>query len=127
MSLAYDVSASISCTASPGIRRGSVNTIIDAMSSDGSAIRSRRARYLLSTVSAVQPGCHEPPAVIVADVGGVVLDRGVPDADVNTRRQLHVVLLLRQVALQVVDDLAALGGVERPALPHQQVGGDGVV
>src|SRR5688572_15596268 len=124
MSLAYDVSASISCTASPGIRRGSVNTIIDAMSSDGSAISSRRARYRLSTGSAVQPGRHEPTAVVVADVRAVILQRRIPDADVRRRWHLHIELLFREVALQLVDDLASLRGVERAALPYQQIGGD---
>src|SRR5688572_22283714 len=103
MSLAYDVSASMSWTASPGIRRGSVNTINDAISSDGIAMSSRLARYRLSTpVSAVQPGRQQPRAVVVAEVGAVVLERALPDRDVDSRRHLHVVLLLGEVPLDIV-------------------------
>ena len=41
-SLPYAFSSSMSCTTSPGIRRGSVKTMSEAISSDGNAISSRR-------------------------------------------------------------------------------------
>src|SRR5689334_21752192 len=94
MSFAYEVSASMSWTASPGIRRGSVNTITDVIRSEGIAITSRRARYRLSTASAIQPGRRQAAAVVVADVRRVVLQRAVPHGDVDARWDLDVILLL---------------------------------
>src|SRR6266576_4105784 len=41
-----------------------------------------------------EPGGHQPPAVVVAHVGCVVLDRDVPHRDLDRGRHLHVVLLL---------------------------------
>src|SRR5678815_2501782 len=61
---------------------------------------------------AVEPCSHEAAAVIVAEIGAVVLQGAVPDRDVDSRGELHVVLLLGQIALQVVDDLAPLRHVE---------------
>src|SRR5213594_3827100 len=124
-SLAYAFSASMSTTTSPGMSRGSVKTISDAISRDGIATRSRLARYRLSTGGGrplpLEPRGHEPPAVVVAHVRPVVLDRALPDRDVDGRWHLHVVLLLGQVALDVVDDLAALGRIERPPLADEHV------
>src|SRR5207249_5420354 len=131
-SLAYAFSASISTTTSPGISRGSVKTISDAISSEGIAMSRRFARYRLSTTgrrdsSPVEPRRHEPAAVVVAHVRPVVLERALPDRDVDAGRHLHVVLLLGQVALDVVDDLAALGDVGRAPLADQHVGHHRVV
>src|SRR5689334_2091572 len=126
-SFAYDVSASMSCTASPGIRRGSVKTITEAISSEGIAITSRRARYRLSTRSAIQPGRHEPSAVVVAEVRGVVLQRAVRHRGVHPADRGRVVDLLREVALDLVDQLTPLGDVVRPTLADDHVGHDGIV
>src|SRR5689334_17460506 len=121
MSLAYDVSASMSCTASPGISRGSVKTMNEAMSNDGTATTRRRARYRLST-SAIEPGRHEASPVVVAEARRVVLQRVLPDADVLARRHLDVVLLAGQVPLDVENDLPGLGEVGGPSLALEHVG-----
>src|SRR5205823_9580357 len=130
-SLAYAFSSSIIATTSPGISRGSVKTMSDAISSDGIATTSRFARYLLSIdspapapaagrtsrppggvgglggarsppcQSSTQPRRHQPAAVVVADVGPIVLQRTVPHADIDARRHGDVVLLLREVPLDL--------------------------
>src|SRR5882762_9727056 len=131
-SLAYAFSASISTTTSPGISRGSVKTISDAISSEGIAMSSRFARYRLSTgrrprgapapaSRPVQPRGGQPPAEIVAEVRRVVLQRALPRRDAEPRVDLDVVLLLREVALDLVDELAPLDGVEGAPLAHDQV------
>src|SRR2546422_10770208 len=122
----------MSCTASPGISRGSVKTMAVAISSEGTATRRRRTRYRRSTApapvaSAFEPGGHQPAAVVVAEARRVVLQRALPDADVHARGHLHVVLLLGQMALDVEDDLAPLGEVDRPSLADEQVGHHGIV
>src|SRR5688572_8027530 len=137
MSLAYAFSSSMSWTASPGMRRGRANTTTDAISSDGIAMKSRLTMYRRSMAQRrgtrkprspadptlpVEPGGQQATAVVVADIGPVVLEGGVPDGDVDRRRQLHVVLLPGQVLLDLEDHLAALGDVERAPLAHQQVG-----
>src|SRR5262245_45569341 len=76
--------------------------------------------------SAVEPGGGEATAVVVAQVRPVVLERWVPDRDVGTRGYLNVVLLLGEVALDLVDDLAPALGISRAALADQQVVEDGV-
>src|SRR5882672_5946652 len=88
----------MSCTASPGISRGSVKTMAVAISSEGTATRRRRTRYRRSTApapvaSAFEPGGHQPAAVVVAEARRVVLQRALPDADVHARGHLDVVLL----------------------------------
>src|SRR5215831_15422183 len=133
MSFAYEVSASMSCTASPGMRRGSVKTIAVAITSEGTATSNRRARYRLSTpassppASAIQPGGREPPAEIVAEVGAVVLQRALPHGDAEARMDGDVVLLGCQMALDGVDQLTTLGDVERAPLTQDQVRRDGVL
>src|SRR5512138_3024971 len=122
MSFAYKVSASMSCTASPGMRRGSVNTMALAISSEGMATSSRRARYRLSTpassprISAIQPGGREPPAEVVAEVRAVVLQRALPHRDAEAGMDRDVVLLRGQMALHGVDQLTTLRHVERATL-----------
>src|SRR5205085_1680322 len=49
----------------------------------------------------LQPGRQQPSAVVVPEVRSVVLQRAVPDRDVRPGRRVHVVLLLRQVALDL--------------------------
>src|SRR5438093_10309293 len=121
-SRAYAFSSSMRLTTSPGMSRGSVKTINDAMSSDGTATSRRVARYRGSTASAVEPGRDQAPAVVEAEVRAVVLECGVPHRRVRRRAELHVVLLVGQVALEVVDDLAALDVVVRAPLAEQEVG-----
>src|SRR3989442_5184219 len=81
----------------------------------------RRSLRLSPPTLPIQPGRQEPPTVVVADVGGVVLQRALPDGDLDGRRHLHVVLLLAQIALDLVDDLAALGHVLVASLAGKQV------
>src|SRR6266404_7221116 len=87
----------------------------------------RRSRRLSPATLPIQPGRQETPTVVVADVGGVVLQRALPDGDLHGRRHLDVVLLLGEVALDLVDDLAPLGDVLSAALANQHVGHDGVI
>src|SRR5690349_1641860 len=102
----------MSCTASPGMSRGSANTIALAISSEGIATTSRRARYRLNTrgsprgASAIQPGGHQPTAVVVAEVRAVVLERAVRQRRVHRPDRRRVVHLLRQITLSVVNQLA---------------------
>src|SRR5437016_5434338 len=123
----------MSCTASPGISRGSVKTMTVAISSEGTATSNLRARYRLSTswwsprVSALEPRRDEPAAVVVAEVGPVVLQRTVPYRGVHLSHRRRVVDLPGEIALDVLDDLAALGGIERAALTDDHVGDDGIV
>src|SRR5206468_11416965 len=53
--------------------------------------------------SAVEPGGHESPAVVVAEVRGEVFDVGFPGGDRQHRGVVVVVDLLGQVALDVED------------------------
>src|SRR5918996_983774 len=127
MSLAYAFSASMSWTASPGIRRGSVKTISDAMSSDGIAMSSRLTTYRLSTDRSRAPirahllRCRPSPGAqrtgstprARASGGASQLDRSrrPPDRDG----------LLADAALeegqQEVDDEGGGGQVEHPVHP----------
>jgi hypothetical protein len=66
-------------------------------------------------------------AVVVAEVRPVVLQRAVPHGDDHGRRELHVVLLAGEVALQLGEDLAPPGGVDRAALAHEEIGHHRVV
>src|SRR5262245_32128856 len=75
----------------------------------------------------VEPGGHQAPAVVVPEVGPVVLQRRRPRRHVDLRGVLHVVLLLGEVALDVVDDLLPLRRVQRAPLLHEHVGDHGIV
>src|SRR5258705_6615888 len=121
-SLAYAFSASIRTTTSPGINRGSVKTISEAISSEGTAMSRRFARYRLSTgrrrraapalaSRPVQPRGGQPSTQVVAEVRRIVLQRVLPRRDAESRVDLDVVLLLREVALDLVDDLSTLRDV----------------
>src|SRR6185503_19398644 len=76
---------------------------------------------------AVEPGGHEPPAVVISEVRSVVDERPVPHRDVHAGPELHVVLLLGDVALGLVDDLPPLGRIHGAPLPDQHVGQHRVV
>src|SRR5258706_10953140 len=75
----------------------------------------------------LQPRSNRPPAVVVPEVGPVVPHRRIPDRDVVPRRRVDVVLLPRQVSLDLLDDLAPLLDVGGAALAHEQVVERGVV
>src|SRR5205823_5961085 len=64
-SLPYAFSSSMSWTTSPGIRRGRVNTMSEAISSDGTATRRRRRTYLRMRPLAG----HEPAIEVRLGVG----------------------------------------------------------
>src|SRR5215471_16195264 len=121
----------MSCTTSPGRSRGSVNTISDAIRSDGIATRRRWATYFFTRIRPrallVQPRAHEAPAVVVADVGPEILDIGHPRRYRAHRSAEGVVDLLRGVALDVEHQVAALLLVEGAPLLLDHVGELGVV
>src|SRR5262245_66400247 len=91
------------------------------------SIHSPRQAPAAHWASAVEPRRQEPATVVVAEIRPVVLERTFPDCDVDARGWMHVILLRGQIALQLVDDLAALCDIEDPALADQHVGDDGVV
>src|SRR5262249_13241803 len=66
-------------------------------------------------------------AVVEAEVRAIVLQRAVPDRGVRRGAERHVVLLVGQIALDLVDELTALGDVERAPLPQQEIGESGIV
>src|SRR5262245_23144542 len=72
---------------------------------------------------AVEPGRPQSPAVVVPEVGREVLDVRLPRAD-HPRRgtDQEIVRFLRAMPLDVVQDLAAPGDIERPALPADHLG-----
>src|SRR5882724_13674469 len=123
----------MSWTTSPGMSRGSVKTMSEAMSSDGTATTRRRKTYsrMMPAAAAdlllVDPDGHEPAAVVEAVVRHEVLDVGVPRRQ-DLDRAVHAEQrLVREVALDVEDDLLALGHVERPPLQLDHVGELGIV
>src|SRR5215468_1424907 len=81
-----------------------------------------RVRPAAAPASAVEPGDHEAPAEVVADVGPEVLDVGLPRRDGADRGAVETEHVLRDVALDVVDDLAPLGHVEGAALEPDHLG-----
>src|SRR5262245_53692337 len=76
--------------------------------------------------SSLQPRRHQAAAVVVAEVGAVVLERPVPRRHIDRGRRLDVVLLLREVFLDAEDDLSSLCHVERSTLPDEHVGEHGI-
>src|SRR5207247_6608162 len=71
---------------------------------------------------AIQPGGGESPAVVVAEIGTIVLQRGIPHGQGDDRVRLRPVDLLSQVALDLVDELSTLGEVPHPALTKDEIG-----
>src|SRR5215471_8792173 len=69
--------------------------------------------------SAVEPGRDEAPAVVEAQVRPVILERGVPHR--------HVVLLLGQVPLDLVEGILPAFQIAGAALAHEKVVERGVV
>src|SRR5262245_44256246 len=97
----------MSCTTSPGSRRGRANTPMDAITSEEIAIKSRFRTYWRMSLRPVEPQRGGAVAVVEAGVRRVVLHIGLPgpgDADVV---ETDVVLLLGHVALDVEDELPA--------------------
>src|SRR6266571_3110117 len=84
-------------------------------------------RYLPAPPSTVEPGDHQAAAVVVTDVRREILDVGLPRGDRAGRRPIESPDLLRDMALDVVDDLATLGHVEGAALELDHVGELGIV
>src|SRR5262245_48962912 len=64
----------------------------------------------------VDPGHHQATPVVVPDVGPEVLHIGFPGGYSADRGAVVVVDLFGEVALDVVEDLAPLGDVERASL-----------
>src|SRR5258705_1498477 len=126
-SLPYAFSSSMSCTASPGSSRGRVRTMSEAMISEGIATTSRLRRYRLSTGSAIEPGREQTAAPVVAEIGHVVLEGAVPDADVDAGGCVDVVLLVGGVALDLVEHLAPFGHVRGAPLADHQIPQHGIV
>src|SRR5437773_1746890 len=77
--------------------------------------------------SSVEPGDHQAPAVVMAYVGAEVLDVRLPGGDGAHRRPVEPQDVLGDVALDVVNDLAALGDVEGAALELDHVRELGIV
>src|SRR5438552_2399686 len=92
-----------------------------------SAAGSIRMIRFIAPPSSVEPRRGEAAAVVVAEVRSVVLQRALPHRDRDRRGDLDVVLLLRQMPLQLREELAPLHGVCRPALAHEQIGDDRIV
>src|SRR6266496_1351327 len=115
----------MSWTASPGSSLGRVKTMSEAITSEGIATTRRLRRYRLSTGSAVEPGREQAAAPVVAKIGYVVLERAVPDPDVDAGRRIDVVLLPGRVALDLVEHLAPLGHVRGAPLTDEQVASTG--
>src|SRR5712692_8661017 len=101
----------MSCTTSPGMRRGRTNTMSDAIKSDGTATTRRWRMYVRMAKLGrcargrsgpvfllVDPGRHEPAAVVEAVIRHVVLDVGLPGRDDLDRAVRPEVGLLGQVA-----------------------------
>src|SRR6266508_5924787 len=121
----------MSCTTSPWIMRGRENTTRDARKSDEVAISSRLRTYLRICLEqrpgfartrralgglgghfgaphlSIQPQRRGAVAVVEAGVRGVVLHRRLPRSREHRGVQIHVVLLLRGVPLNVEDELPA--------------------
>src|SRR6266849_3140751 len=89
--------------------------------------RARGSANRIASASPLEPGGEEPPAVVVTEVGPIVLQRPIPGGDVDAGGNLDVVLLAGEVALEIVKHLAALDGVGDPSLADQEVGHHGVV
>src|SRR5262249_56083886 len=64
----------------------------------------------------VEPGDHESAAVVEADVRAEVLHVRLPRRHRARRNPIAVIDLLGTVTLDVPDDVATLGDVDRPAL-----------
>src|SRR5262249_14554774 len=77
--------------------------------------------------SAVEPGGAQAPAVVVAEVGRVVLEGALPHGDVRPRGKVDVVLLPREVSLDLVNDVAAGLDLRGAPLLHEQVVEDRIV
>ena len=75
----------------------------------------------------LQPRGDQPPPVVISEVRPIPPHRRIPDRDVDRGRHVHVVLLLREVPLDLVDDLPPLLEVGGAALAHEEVVEHGVV
>src|SRR5262245_40340981 len=97
----------MSCTTSPGSRRGRAKTPRDAITSEEIAIRSRFRTYRRMSLRPIEPQRGGAVAVVEAGVRRVVLHRGLPGTRDPDIVETDVVLLLGHVALDVEDELPA--------------------
>src|SRR5688572_5048960 len=114
-------------TTSPGMKRMIEKTITLTRTSVGIASASRRRTYcLISTARpaaplSLQPGEHQPApqreAVVVLEALHLRRVRNV----LRRRREVHVVRLVREVALDVVDDGQALLRVQLAPLGDEHL------
>ncbi len=72
--------------------------------------------------SAVEPGRHEPPTVVEAVVWSPAFHVGLPRRHDPLRCVVEIIRMLRDVPLDVIDDLAALADVRSPSLEPDQLG-----
>src|SRR5688572_2057767 len=110
-------------TTSPGMNRMIENTMMLTSSSVGTASATRRSTYCFMTGRPllVDPGEHQPgaeaEAVVVLEALHV---RRVRDV-LRRVRQVHVVRLVREVALDVVNQVQALLRIELAPLRDQHL------
>src|SRR5262245_6878462 len=97
----------MSCTTSPGSRRGRANTPMEAIASEETAIRSRFRTYRRMSLRPIEPQRGSAVAVVEAGVRRVVLHGGLPGTRDSDIVETDVVLLLGHVALDVEDELPA--------------------
>src|SRR5215470_1063801 len=86
----------------------------------------RRVRGTMPS-SPLEPGGDEPATVVVTEIRAIVLERAVRDGRVDLAHRRRVVHLLREVALQLVDDLTALRRVGGAALANHHIRRYGIV
>ena len=70
----------------------------------------------------VDPGTHEEAAVVVDEVGTVVLERWIPDRDGEDRVGFGAIDEPSEVALDVVDEVPTPGEVLHPSLTEDEIG-----
>src|SRR4030095_15451392 len=109
----------MSCTTSPGMRRGNENTTSEAIASDVIAMRSR-FRTEIRTRLPIEPERRGSIAVVEARARRVILHVRPPRSGESDGVEIDVVLLLRGISLDVEDDLAARFDVTRAHLLSQQ-------
>src|SRR5437867_3294970 len=71
--------------------------------------------------STIQPGGRQPSTEVIPEIRRIVLQGALPRRDAEAGVDGDVVLLPGEVALDLVDQLPSLDGVERTPLAHDQV------
>src|SRR5438105_3566700 len=67
----------------------------------------RGSERLLEATLAIEPQSGSPTAVVKGEIGGKVFHIGLPRTGDHDRAQVHIILLLRSIALHVEDDFLA--------------------